>query len=503
MSEKTSKIAAWAVIGLFLIINLANLRQYGLTYDEGRAFWRGQHALQLAGSYVGLSQPLSQHDAEFLDNAYHPTFYASVSYAAASLATKLGHECVSARHYFNVLWATAGLVFLLLLVTRHWGPMAGFYAVLFLALFPTFIAHSHYNPKDVPFLSIAVAALYAFDVFLRRQTVRAAVMAGVLFGLSAATSLNALLLAPAFIAGLFVGIKPPKRGALFLFIWGGAAIAALYASWPILWTDPLYPWRSITFFAQPFMNNSVIYLGRRYDATTLPWHYTPVNFLAVIPLVTFAFFVYGLSKAFRDRSGDKKYLFAVLPLWFAVPILARLIPSVTRYDGMRHVFICVAPLVIFAGIGAARLLAARPRWKFVHALVPAWLLIEVLIVHPFEGSYVNEVTRLATRGHVERQFNLNVWAAPLVQGIRWLNENAPANAVVCSYAPHLIDCMKRADITLSCESNADFRIVVSEQQRQDNGLSEMEPVFAIRRYGVLLLGIFDLRLVGLPRPERR
>jgi hypothetical protein len=139
---------------------------YGISWDEGVQDAYGESILRwlLSGgqdqSYLGISN---------LRN-YGPLF--DVIIAAVNRVSTLGH--FETRHLINGLVGVLGLVGVWRLALLSLGrpgtsrTRIGFLAVLILALWPTYIGHSFFNPKDIPFAVGFVWSLF-FLLQLRRQ----------------------------------------------------------------------------------------------------------------------------------------------------------------------------------------------------------------------------------------------------------------------------------------------------------------------------------------------
>jgi hypothetical protein len=79
---------------------------------------------------------------------------------------------------------------------------------------------------------------------------------------------------------------------------------------------------------------------------------------------------------------------------------------------------------------------------------------EVIIIHPFEGGYVNETIRLFIPAHIEKQFYLDYWGSVYRQGMEWLNKNAEPNSKICLGQEYLgWHLPKRKDLVLKCDKN--------------------------------------------------
>jgi hypothetical protein len=156
----TASPRVWAalVTGLFLVWNLVNLHEYGLSYDEPAGMRRGEETARVFRSLATggeVSVALTSAAPE-----YHPGFYAFVNYQIARFLTRQGLDPIAAGHVLNVLVATLGLGVMYVLAERLYGGWVGLWAVVFLALYPRFVAHAHYNGKDVPVMVFTLLTIY-------------------------------------------------------------------------------------------------------------------------------------------------------------------------------------------------------------------------------------------------------------------------------------------------------------------------------------------------------
>ncbi len=91
------------------------------------------------------------------------------------------------------------------------GSRAGLVALTLYAFCPSLVAHAHLATVDVGAAALTVAALYAFDRWLRRPTAGRLALAGLLLGLAQLSKFTALLLYPVLLllALLAPQISPP------------------------------------------------------------------------------------------------------------------------------------------------------------------------------------------------------------------------------------------------------------------------------------------------------
>jgi 4-amino-4-deoxy-L-arabinose transferase-like glycosyltransferase len=224
-------------------------------------------------------------------------------------------------------------------------------------LFPRFLAHAHYNPKDIPAMTWSTMAVYQMFLAIKGQSLSRGIWTALAMGGAMATSLNCLLLLPIFFIGADIenwGQKSEriKYAVPVIFL---MSLLVMWLAWPQMWTDPLFPMRTLMRFSKQVfwtVEGSIFYFGRFYNAFQLPWHYTIVNFLMATPLFTLTAASAGLAVFWSDR---KKFPleYSLLLAWMVLPILIRSFKGVARYDEMRHVFMAVPPLMIMAAVGVS------------------------------------------------------------------------------------------------------------------------------------------------------
>ena len=120
-----------------------------------------------------------------------------------------------------------------------------FCALCLFVLHPRLHAHSFFNSKDVPFLSLFLLALLLLHRAFRAATARAFLLAGAGVGVLTNIRLAGALLFGAVLllrACDLVGAPTPAARRRILWTTGlfaATAALTLYATWPYLWGDPL------------------------------------------------------------------------------------------------------------------------------------------------------------------------------------------------------------------------------------------------------------------------
>ncbi len=494
---------AVVVIALFAYVNFHNIGRYGMSWDEPAGMGRGRDmAAIISHVFTG-----SYYSADYFSHSrFHPTFYAFVNYELAGMMMNHSMDPVPAGHVLNLLVATLGLAVLYFLASRLFTPRVGLFSVLFFALYPRFIAHAHFNSKDMPVMVFVLLTVCLMYLAIKSGRTSFWIWAGVAMGVAVSTKLEALMIL------LFMGAAalmsrirgyPVNWRNRWPLIMAGTTAVTVFALWPVLWLDPFFLFRAVGFFSGEFEWFSAPYLNQFYMVGHLPWHYTLLHVLAVTPLVTLACAVLGaalLANRIRHREGV--FEAALILCWATVPVLIRCLGCFLQYDGMRHVFVIVPALAMIAALGLdwlvtvmSKALAGRIAAVAVSAGAFGWLFVQCTIGHPYQGSYLNEAVRAALpKDKLGHYFDFSSWAVPLQDGVVWLNKNAPPNARIRvmqgDYPSFLIgEYSLRGDITVSnVEGDAPDLIVASSLARID--VPGYKPIFSVKCNGTDLLIIY-------------
>jgi hypothetical protein len=511
-----TRLAFFVVLSLFLFLNLLTMSDYGLTWDEPTQ--------QLIGQ-AGLDRILGRNPgADFMsqDLIYYGPFFEISNLLFGKELQKLGVNPIEANHVLILLTAALGIYFFFCLAGLMFGERIALIASVALALWPRFLAHAHYNSKDIPMLAGVMAILFFLYSGFSRHKFTHIVWAGLAFGLTMATRLDALFVLPIFfLPYVFHQIWESKLGQLqgwrmelkrdlfklIVFLAIGAAV--LFVAWPGLWGNPNLFFQAIRFFFHHHWPGRVLYFGEFYTASTLPWHYSLFYLTAVVPIAVLVLAMIGAwLLAFRRRRKSDCILPASLVFtWLLLRLAVDCFPGVVRYDGSRHFMFVFPALMLLAALGFdvfwQKLWGKTWQQRMAAIAVAAGLFIslaaEMIVVYPFGDSYFNEAVRARYPAHLEANFELDNWGSSLQPGIDWLNRNAKSNASFCApIAGHLVrNFQLRPDLAPNCSSNPDYLIFFTRfsflpaDLAQTWQLDTKTPVYKISRLHSDLLYIYQ------------
>ena len=238
-------------LAIFAIIGFAVLDDYGVATDEGQ-----QRNIGLAA----IGHILSDEDAPSAEvNERHNRFYGvafELILAAAERGLRIedSRAAYLSRHLLTHLFFLVGGLFAWLLARRMFGSrLLALFAMLVFLLHPRLYGNSFVNTKDIPFIVAFMAALYLIHRAFRRDSVWAFALCGAGVGLLMNVRIIGAMLFAAVLGMLALdlalcafrktaGRAWDGRGALRVCANGAAfalaAGAALYATFPTLWSDP-------------------------------------------------------------------------------------------------------------------------------------------------------------------------------------------------------------------------------------------------------------------------
>ena len=358
------------------------------------------------------------------------------------------------RHLMtHLLFLAGGFCCYLLAYRMTDSRLLGLFAMLLFLLHPRIYAHSFFNSKDLPFLSMFIIALLGVHWAFRKGTVTAFVVCGVAVGILVNLRIMGIMLLPAVLAMraadlYFAGAGAERRrvissGAAFAL----AAIAIYYASMPYLWADPLGRFVEIisTFSRHPRMPYE-LFQGQYVNTGDLPASYLPVWIGITSP--PWALLLAGLGavgvgwRAVTQggaalRNGGLRFELLLLGC-ATLPVIAVIAWQSVLYDDWRQMYFLWAPLCLLAmlglrqvGDGLGKALAPRPA-KFLcwglaglAAIALASVVVQAIRLHPYQQLYFNLLVDRTTPEYLKTQYEMDYFNKWQREGYRYILDNHP------------------------------------------------------------------------------
>ena len=341
-------------------------------------------------------------------------------------------------HAANLFLAALLLWVFFRFVEQRFGLLAAVVAVGFLFGSPRVFCHLMANVKDFPLMVFYTVTVVTFFRAYEAGSARGVAASGALWGISLGTKANALFLPAVPLALVALGGLPRAwtggRRRMILALFAAAVTGALVmvAVWPYLWSDPIGR-----------LGENLRFLFFRKDSTD-PDSLAPV--LQAIGLTTppafLVCFAVGLIPCCRMAWHRRRDALLLL-IWIATVLGRYLAPQAVNYDGVRHFLELFPAMAAVAGLGVSwlsrqvvtRWTGSRPSPRGLRAaavgLVLTPVLWALLASHPFQIAYWNAFTGgyAGARARDLPQAG-DYWGTSYRLGLRWLNENAPPDALV-------------------------------------------------------------------------
>ena len=448
MSRLSWPVQALLVCGAFLLVGIAVVDDYGAGMDT-----RGQRIL--ADRNLAFITGTADRLDGYVDRSakyYGIAFELSLLLLERGLGLADSHSVFLLRHLvthgFFLLggWCCSLLVYRL----THSRAVALF-ALLVFVLQPRLYAHSFFNSKDLPFLSMFMVTLYVTHRAFRKETVGAFVLCGVCVGILTNLRIIAVMLYPAVLALRGLDLGQARREERTHVLATGAVFAlagpgTLYVLSPYLWADPLEflaAWQTLT---QHPWKHYELFQGRVVSSYRLPPHYIPTWVAISTPLVTLlggglGVFRIGIESVRQPRAvlGNTDLRFGlVLVAGLTLPVVAIIVLDAHSYHGPRHVFFLYAPLCSLAGLGVqwAGRLSRQAAGGYARAGVGVVAGIGVLVplgemvrLHPYQQEYFNRLVDRTTPEALRNSYVLDPWSITCREGLAFLRRRYPNTTV--------------------------------------------------------------------------
>ena len=428
---------AWAlaVCVLALLLGIAIADDYGVLGDTGDQRAIGEATLRHLAGENGLN---------LLSPPWNRLYGAALEAPLALVERLLGRD--ETRNLYLVRYLLTHLFFLAagfagyLLAYRLFGSRwLALFALLLFVLHPRIYAHSFFDSKDVPFLSLFMICLWlahrAFDS--GRASGGGSAAAFALCGVAAGLLTNLRVMGLGFVAAVFlmrlidvIGARgsDERRSAIV----GGllfALVAAVtyYATMPYLWTQPAQRFLEIlTVLSAHPTEALLLFQGELVLASELPASYLPVWFGITTPLLALLLAGIGVvalvwrvawRPRLRELLGNTPLRFELLlAACVGLPVLVAIVMRPTLYDGWRHFYFLWAPFSLLA-TSALRVLVEGTR-NVLRPLPQPWVPTAIVAGAAMFGlgAIAHQMARLHPHQHLF--FNAlatKIGAAPLRQ----------------------------------------------------------------------------------------
>jgi hypothetical protein len=443
--RSVERICDDAAIVLLAVVGLVasfTFRDYGLGWDDYTHAEYADLLLRMYGS--GFK------DTGALSFANLFMYGGGFDMAAALLHKVIPLDLFETRRLLGATVGILGLAVTWRLGRRVGGPLAGFAALLLLALCPTFYGHMFMNPKDAPF-AVAMVILMLGLVRLTEEYPHASPRTVLIVGLGAGLSIGSRILGGLALFYALIGFMPmlieEKRThgireavrrfahvsyALIPGLIFGYLIMGLVWPWSII--EPGHPFQAATYFSQFFEKPwKEMFDGALVSVPDMPWSYLPTLFVLQLPEVLLALVVAAVVATVlilprSDVPARRKTVLLTLTLAAMLPIAIAIVKRPALYNGIRHFIFVIPPMAVLAGTAFARgmdwLGDNRRVWQPAALAIFSFGLLlplgEMIRLHPYQYTHFNHIAG-TVRG-ADYRYMLDYWGLALKQASDSLRE---------------------------------------------------------------------------------
>lgn len=284
------------------------------------------------------------------------------------------------RHICNSLLGWLA-IFIAGLIAYHLGGFrAACFTMVLLFLSPRFLGHSYNNPKDLPFATAVILALYGMLSFFKQfPKVKWHTYLILVFAIAFAISvrIGGLILFGYF--GLFgliylihtfssnkrqLKLANKKNIALKDYISGktigrmlimgiGICVVGYFAGlllWPYALQAPIkHPIEAFKLMSSFDVSLRQLFEGSLQWSDVLPWYYTPKYIFMTIPIAVIVGLILFFVCCWREKKDRFWAFFAFFTFFF--PVFWIVFTHANVYGGWRHAMFAYPPMVVAAGWG--------------------------------------------------------------------------------------------------------------------------------------------------------
>ncbi|BDA79153.1 hypothetical protein LPTSP3_g20830 [Leptospira kobayashii] len=432
---------------VFLIISLPVAfllaPDYGISYDET---FHKNYGNFIIDYYLSFGKnPVS---VSYIDLFYYGGFYDVISqiFTNSILYLFKSNSIYEVRHFFNGWIGLLGFYFVYKVCEISFSRRVGLFACLFLLGIPEYTGHIFFNPKDIPFSSFYIGAVYFFIRYTKQKSPKFIdfLLFSVFTGFAIGVRILGILLLPLF--GLFLIVFLYRKDSDLkenLKVWIGKGLQFFLISyttallfWPYLLKSPVlnaiqtfktmsqFPWAGAVMFAGEKIKAPEI--GRKYLPTFFA--YTLPDYLFLICVISIGILVYLIlfkKEYFRNLKMDTGFLVLVGAGLGALLII--IIKKPVLYNGYRQVFFVIPPIIcILAKVFSDLTDQLGKRLRILSLVLVAISMLDVFFImyrmHPYEYVYFN---RTFSSGMEEgwKKFDSDYWATSIKEGSLWLKDH--------------------------------------------------------------------------------
>ncbi len=424
---------------IMLFIGIVTFDRYGVSWDEPMSRTNG--LINCAYIFSDDTRLLTWQDRD-----YGVAFEVPLVVIEKALNLNDIRHIYLLRHLMTHLFFLISALYLFLLIDYLYkNKLLATIGFFLLVLNPVIYAHSFFNSKDIPFLSMFIICFYYFAKAFDKKNLHSFIILGLCVGLLINIRIMGILmlLGTLFILILDTVKSQEKQKQLKLILaFLITSCLTVYVTWPFLWNDPLnnfiYAFKNMANFR---WNSSVLFNGDLIKATELSWNYIPTWFIITTPIFYLILGVCGFllllfkflktPYSFLENSIQRTNL--IFLGLFVGPILAVILFHSVLYDGWRQMYFIYPSFILFCVYGLSHLFKTH-RKVFLASLgflTITFMFISAYMIRnfPLQGVYFNESLAFYPPEYLRQRFEMDYWGVSYKQSLEYILKVDPSASI--------------------------------------------------------------------------
>lgn len=434
------------VLMIFVAVGIWVLDDYGMAVDEGV---QRNLAIRNINYLLRGDEAILRYDNFY----YGMVFEMPLLMIERMLGLDDSRHVWLMRHIITHLFFLVGGLFCYLLAYRMFdNKFLAILAMLLFLLHPRLYAHSFFNSKDIPFLSMFMICLYLIHRSFSNGNVWQFVLCGIGVGILINLRIVGIMLLLAVIGmrtlDIFQASTTDERKRV-LITTGAFVLMSLivvYGVSPYLWGDPVegfIEWFNI--FSQHPTNVLQLFRGELiYSKNVHPAGYIPLWLSITTPPIMLLLGAAGmlivLMRGLKRPSeiiANTRLRFSFLLIGcFLLPIVAVIVLSSNIYNGWRQMYFLCVPLCVLSVFGIHWLVSSRFKAPILSTAVYvasgvgiAATVAGMISIHPHQQVYFNFLADRLTPNHIRSNYDMDYWGAPFREALEILLERYPFRSI--------------------------------------------------------------------------
>ena len=415
-----SLLTIYFLIGIFLSLNT------GISHDEHHEQLNWEVNFNSAKDFFLLG---GYEDLLNYKDKYHGIGFNILSQPFQSLIKDLIRIYLDINEYGSILISKHIIVFILFFISGLF-----FYSIckiffndkkfalisLFIFyLYPYLFGHSHFNPKDIPFLSFWIICTYFICRIIQKIIYEKKIPLKMVFFISLSTSILisirivGLLILLQYLIFIIVYLENKNKNFLeFInsnkknfFLFFILIIFFVFLMNPIFWHNPQEILNSVKWMSKYQQDICTVTLGDCMKSLNLPSSYYFIWLFFKLPI----FIILGfLAFPFIEKKLSNNFLNKIFVYSFSISLFSILILfiifNVSIYDEIRHVMFLI-PLIFLISLNNLYLLNKKIS-SYFGMFVIIFFIFENFSINPYQYTWMNSFSKFY---NINKNFEVDYW----------------------------------------------------------------------------------------------